>query len=51
MRNDLERLPWKHGRFYMAENYWEAAGIAAALKAGLDPHSVRRPLNTLRSYQ
>ena len=51
MRNDLERLPWKPGRFYMAENYWEAAGIAAALKAGLDPNSVRRPLNTLRSYQ
>lgn len=51
MRNDLERLPWKPGRFYIAENYWEAAGIAAALKAGLDPCSVRRPLNTLRSYQ
>ena len=51
MRNDLARLPWNPGRFYMAENYWEAAGIAAALKAGLDPDSVRRPLNTLRSYQ
>lgn len=50
MRNDLERLPWKPGLFYVAENYWEAAGIAAALKAGLDPRSVRRPLNTLRSY-
>jgi hypothetical protein len=51
MRNDLERLPWPPGRFYIAENYWEAAGIAAALKAGLNPDSVRRPLNTLRSYQ
>lgn len=51
MRNDLNRLPWNPGRFYVAENYWEAAGIAAALKAGLDPDSVRRPLNTLRSYQ
>lgn len=51
MQNDLERLSWKPGRFYIAENYWEAAGIAAALKAGLDPRSVRRPLNTLRSYQ
>ncbi len=51
MRNDLARLPWKPGRLYMAENYWEAAGIAAALKAGLDPDSVRRPLNTLRDYQ
>lgn len=25
-------------------NYWEAAGVLACLKAGLDPHSVRRPL-------
>ena len=50
MRNDLGRLAWDPGRFYVAENYWEAAGIAAALKAGLHPDSVRRPLNTLRSY-
>ncbi len=50
MRNDLTHLAWHPGRFYIAENYWEAAGIAAALKAGLDPDSVRRPLNTLRSY-
>ena len=50
MRNDLTQLAWPSGRFYIAENYWEAAGIAAALKAGLDPDSVRRPLNTLRSY-
>ncbi len=51
MRNDLARLPWSPSRFYIAENYWEAAGIASALKAGLDPDSVRRPLNTLRDYQ
>ena len=50
MRNDLTQLAWDPGRFYIAENYWEAAGIAAALKAGLDPDSVRRPLSTLRSY-
>ena len=48
MRNDLSRLPWAPGQFYAARNYWEAAGIAAALKAGIDPHSVRRPLPTLR---
>ena len=50
MRNDIAGLPWNAGRFYMAENYWEAAGIAAALKAGLDPRSVRRPLSALSSY-
>ena len=50
MRNDLTQLAWDPGRFYIAENYWEAAGIAAALKAGLDPDSVRRPLSTLHSY-
>ncbi len=26
------------------ENYWEAAGIIMAMKAGIDPASVRRPL-------
>ena len=49
MRNDLTELPWRPGQFYIAENYWEAAGIVAALKAGIDPGSVRRPLKTMRA--
>ena len=47
MRNDLTSLPWSLGQHYVAENYWEAAGIVAALKSGIDPISVRRPLKTM----
>ena len=49
MRNDLSTLPWEAGQFFSAANYWEATGIAAALKAGIDPDSVRRPLKTMRT--
>ena len=54
MRNRLDVLPWKPGGYYEVESYWEAAGLVAALRIGLDPMSVRRPLrdlaaNTLRS--
>lgn len=44
MQNDLDRLPWGEGQLYRVENYWEAAGVMSALKAGIDPASVRRPL-------
>lgn len=44
MQNDLDRLPWQEGQFYRAANYWEAAGVMSALKAGVDPLSVRRPI-------
>jgi hypothetical protein len=44
MRNDLSMLPWKDSQFHPVENYWEAAGVIAALRAGVDPKSVRRPL-------
>lgn len=30
--------------FIIAENYWEAAGLLACMKAGIDPRSVRRPI-------
>ena len=49
MRNDLSALPWRIGQFFSAENYWEATGIVAALKAGIDPDSVRRPIKTMRT--
>ena len=48
MRNDLATLPWRAGQFYSAENYWEAAGIVSALKAGINPDSMRRPMETKR---
>ena len=44
MRNELSELPWKPGQYIAVENYWEAAGVLASLKAGLDPYSVRRPM-------
>ena len=48
MRNDLSSLPWRRGQFHRVGNYWEAAGVMAALKAGVDPGSVRRPLTPVR---
>ncbi len=44
MRNDLTALPWAPGQLHVVDNYWEAAGILCALKQGVDPASVRRPL-------
>ncbi len=44
MKNDLSSLPWAAGQFHQLENYWEAAGVIAAMRAGIDPVSVRRPL-------
>ena len=45
MDNDLTGLPWSPGQLHIVENYWEAAGVMAALKAGIDPRVVRRPLS------
>jgi hypothetical protein len=44
MRNDLSCLPWTSGQLHIVDNYWEAAGVVAALKAGIVPASVRRPM-------
>lgn len=44
MKNDLSRLPWAPGQFHRVGNYWEAVGVIAAMRAGVDPASVRRPL-------
>ncbi len=44
MKNDLSALPWMDGQFYRAGNYLEAAGLLAALRAGISEDSVRRPL-------
>ena len=45
MKNDLFRLPWRRGQFFIVDNYLEAAGLMAALKAGVTPESVQRPLS------
>jgi len=44
MRNDLSALPWRSGQLIATENYWEAAGVLASLKAGIDPYTMRRPI-------
>lgn len=44
MRNDLTALPWAPGQFYNVKNYLEAAGLLCALRSGIAPESVRRPL-------
>ncbi|WP_458880229.1 DUF3326 domain-containing protein [Arenibacterium sp. CAU 1754] len=43
LENDLTQLPWAPGQFYQVQNYWEAAGVLAAMKQGLDPCSARQP--------
>ncbi len=44
MRNNLKELPWAPGQLHIVENYWEAVGVMSALRAGIAPESVRRPL-------
>lgn len=43
MKNDLEKLPFRDGQYFLADNYLEAAGVLAALKAGVAPSATRRP--------
>jgi len=45
MRNDLAPLFAGTGRYHRVENYWEAAGLMMALKAGIAPETVRRDGN------
>ena len=48
MRNDLDALPWAPGQLFHAENYLEATGVVAALRAGIDPWSTTRPLERVQ---
>ena len=45
MRNDLAPLFAGTGRYHGVENYWEAAGLIMARKAGIAPETVRRDAN------
>ena len=47
MKNNLSELPWDKGQLHIVENYWEAAGVLAAMRTGIDPSSVRRPLRSV----
>jgi hypothetical protein len=46
MKNDLEALPWASGQLHVVENYWEAAGVLSAIRTGIEPSAVRRPLRS-----
>lgn len=48
MRNDLRSLPFRPGQLQYAANYYEAAGILAAMKAGVAPATLERPMRPLR---
>jgi len=51
MKNDLEGLPWAENQLHIVENYWEAAGVLSALRTGMDPAAVRRPLRSVSMQQ
>ena len=44
MRNDLSKLPWASSQFHPVDNYWDAVGVITAMRAGIEPAAVRRPL-------
>ncbi len=48
MQNDLTTLPWAPGQLHIVENYWEAVGVMTALKAGIAPATLRRPMAATR---
>ena len=48
MRNDLRDLPFRDGQLIYAENYYEAAGILAALRNGVSPSTLARPMAPIR---
>ena len=44
MRNDLQKLPFKNNKLFFVDSYLEAVGIMTALKAGISPDVVKRPV-------
>jgi hypothetical protein len=48
MRNDLNDLPFRDGQLIYAENYYEAAGVLAALRHGVSPSTLVRPMAPIR---
>ena len=49
LETDLRALPWTRGQLHVVDNFWEAAGVVACLRAGIDPAAVRRPLRDVLS--
>lgn len=44
MQNQLEKLPFKENKLFIVDNYLEAVGVMNAIKAGINPNTVRRPI-------
>lgn len=44
MKNDLDMLPWKPGKFFRAYSYLEVVGYINCLKNGIAPHNLTRPI-------
>ncbi|MFZ5952863.1 MAG: DUF3326 domain-containing protein [Candidatus Rifleibacteriota bacterium] len=45
MKNDLRTLSFRSDKYFEVENYLEAAGLMSALRAGVDPATVYRPIS------
>ncbi|MFC2152185.1 DUF3326 domain-containing protein [Bacteroidota bacterium] len=45
MQNNLKDYPFKSDKLHIVDNYLEAVGIMHAIKAGIDPKVVRRPIS------
>ncbi len=45
MKNKLEELPFSPGKLFVLDNYLEAVGVVHAIRAGIVPESVRRPIS------
>ncbi len=48
MENNLEDLPFAPGKLFVVDNYLEAIGVMQAIKAGVVPATVRRPISETR---
>ena len=48
MKNNLRELPFKKGKFFIVDNYLEAVGVMISLKNGIEPSTVRRPIEHTR---
>ena len=45
MKNKLEELTFKNNKLFIVDNYLEAVGVINAIKTGIDPRAVRRPIS------
>lgn len=51
MRNNLGELPFRPGQLIYADSYYQAAGIMAAMRAGVAPATLHRPMDAIRIHR